>query len=187
MNITKNDAKSALHAAGKSEEYSLTLYHYEMASPYLLLWGILWIIAGIISALSPDNTKMAWLIVDTVGIVVTGYLVVGDARRFDKYNARSEWLRFMAAVVVLVLFIAATLAIFSPVSDIQIQSFITMLIAMIYMILGFWTGYRLTVIGAVLACLVTGTLIYTPSQLPLTISVLGGTALILGGLWMRRA
>ena len=187
MKITKNDAESALRDAGKAEEQSLTLYHYELTSPYLLLWGILWIIAGIISALSPDNARMGWLIVDAIGIVASGYLVIGDARRLAKYNARSEGLRYMATVIVITVFLTMTFTIFNPVSGIQIQSFMTVLIATIYMIIGLWTGYRLTVIGAVLAVLVVSALFLAPAQFPLMVSILGGGALILGGLWMRRA
>ena len=187
MKITKNDAESALRDVGKAEEQSLTLYHYEMTSPYLLLWGTLWIIAGIISALSPDNARMGWVIVNTIGIIATGYLVIGDARRLAKYNARSEGLRYIAAVVVITVFLTMTFTIFYPVSNIQIQSFITVLIATIYMIIGLWTGYRLTVIGAILAVLVVSALFLAPAQFPLIVSLLGGSALIAGGLWMRRA
>ena len=187
MNITKNDAERALRDAVKAEEQSLALYHYEMASPYLLLWGILWIIAGVISAVSPDYAWAGWLIVDTIGIIASGYLMIGDARRLAKYNARSEGLRYMAAVVVITMFLAMTFTIFNPVSGIQIQSFITVLIAAIYMIMGLWTGYRLTVIGAILAVLVVSALFLAPAQFPLIVSILGGSALILGGLWMREA
>ena len=186
MSTTKNDAETALRDAGKAEEHSLTLFHYEMASPYLLLWGALWIIAGVISVISPENTGTGWIILNSIGIAATGYLVVGDSRRVAAYNARSEGLRYIAAVVVLTLFLTMVFAIFNPVSATQIQSFITVLIATIYMILGFWTGYRLTVVGAVLACLVIGAIMYTPSLFPSLVSVLGGSALILGGLWMRR-
>ena len=187
MNTTKNDAETALRDAGKAEEHSLTLFHYEMASPYLLLWGALWIIAGIISVMSPENTGTGWIILNSIGIAATGYL----RRRLTacwQFTTRAiEVLRYMATVVVLALFLTMTFAIFNPVSGIQIQSFITVLLATIYMILGFWTGYRLTVVGAVLACLVIGAIMYTPSLLPSLVSVLGGGALILGGLWMRRA
>ena len=171
----------------RQKNTSLTLFHYEMASPYLLLWGALWIIAGIISVMSPENTGTGWIILNSIGIAATGYLVVGDSRRAGSHDTRNEGLRYMATVVVLALFLTMTFAIFNPVSGIQIQSFITVLLATIYMILGFWTGYRLTVIGAVLACLVIGAIMYTPSLLPSLVSVLGGGALILGGLWMRRA
>lgn len=187
MSITKNEAETALRDAEKAEEHSLTLHHYEVASPYLLLWGALWIIAGIISVISPENAGTGWLIVDTIGIVATGYLVARDAQRFTKHSARSEGLRYIAAVVVMTVFLGMTFTIFNPVSGIQIQSFITVLIAAIYMIMGLWTGYKLTVIGAILAVLVVSALFLAPAQFPLIVSILGGSALIAGGLWMRRA
>ena len=187
MNITKNDAETALRDAGQAGERSLTLFHYEMASPYLLLWGVLWVTAGIVGVLSPEHTGTGWLVIDTVGIIATGYLVAGDARRLAKNNARVEGLRFVATVVVLTAFLTMTFTIFAPVSGVEIQAFITILIASIYMVFGFWTGYRLSVIGAVLAILVVSALFYTPTQFPLMVSILGGGALILGGLWMRRA
>ena len=186
MNVTKNDVETALRDADRTGEHSLTLFHYELTSPYLLLWGILWIVAGIIGVISPANTGIGWLIVDTIGIVATGYLVASDARRFDKDSVRSEGLRYVASVLVLTAFITMTFVVFAPVSGVEVQTFITILIASIYMIVGFWTGYRLAVIGAILAVLVVSAFFYAPAQFPLMVSILGGGALILGGLWMRR-
>ena len=143
MNVTKNDADTALRDAGRAGEHSLTLFNYELTSPYLLLWGILWIVAGIIGVISPANSGIGWLIVDTIGIVATGYLVASDARRFDKDNVRNEGLRYGATVIVLTAFITMTFVVFAPVSGVEVQTFITILIAAIYMILGLWTGYRL--------------------------------------------
>ena len=187
MSITRNDADAALRDAGKAGEYSKTLFHYEMASPYLLLWGVLWIIAGIVSVLSPEHTGTGWLVVDTIGIIATGYLVAGDARQFEETNIRGEALRFVATAAVLAVFFTLTFTLFGPVSAVEIQAFITILIASIYMVIGFWTGIRLSVIGAFLALLVVSALFYTPALFPLLVSILGGGALILGGLWMRRA
>ena len=186
MNVTKNDAETALRDVDRTGEHSLTLFHYELTSPYLLLWGVLWIVAGIIGATSPANTGIGWLIVDTIGIVATGYLVASDARRFVKDSARSEGLRYVASVLVLAAFITMTFVVFAPVSGVEVQTFITILIASIYMIVGFWIGYRLAVIGAILAVLVVSAFFYTPAQFPLMVSILGGGALILGGLWMRK-
>ncbi len=187
MNITKDDAAAALRYAGQAGEHSQTLFNYEMASPYLLLWGVLWVIAGIVGVFSPQHTNIAWLIVNTVGIVATGYLVACDSRRIPKDSERSEGLRYGATVAVLTAFLTMTFLVFAPVSGVEVQTFITILIAAIYMILGLWTGYRLAVIGLVLAILVTSAFFYTPAQFPLMVSILGGAALILGGLWMRRA
>lgn len=187
MNITKNDADTALRDAGAAGEQGLTLFNYEMASPYLLLWGALWIIAGIVGVLSPQNTDLGWLVVVTIGIIATGYLVAGDARRYPKDGVLNEALRFGATVAVLTAFLTMTFVVFAPVSGVEIQTFISLLVASIYMIFGFWTGIRLSVIGAVLAILVVSAFLYTPAQFPLIASMLGGVALIVGGLWMRRA
>ena len=187
MNITKNDAEAALRDADRAGEHSLTLFNYGIASPYLLLWGVLWVIAGIVGVLSPENTRVGWLVVDTIGIIATSYLIACDARRFAEDNSQGRGLCFVATVVVLIAFLTMTFVVFAPVSGVETQAFITILIASIYMILGFWSGRRLSVIGAVLAILVVSAFFYTPAQFPLIVSILGGGALILGGLWMRRA
>lgn len=93
MNITKTDAETALRDAGRASERSLTLFHYKMASPYLLLWGALWIVAGIIAMISPHNTGMGWFIVDTIGIVATGYLVARTVRHYAEDKGQGEVLR----------------------------------------------------------------------------------------------
>ena len=72
--------------------------------------------------------------------------------------------------------------IFQPTSATEIMAFITILVAAIYMVAGLWAGLRLFVIGAVLAALVVSAFFIAPVQLPLIVSFLGGSALILGGL-----
>ena len=187
MNITKNDAEAALRDVGETGEYSQTLFHYQITSPYLLLWGVLWIIAGIVSVISPQNTGIGWLVVVTIGIIANGYLVASDARRFAESNIRRESLRYVAAVAVLTGFLTMTFVVFAPVSAVEIQTFITILIASIYMILGFWTGKLLSVVGADLAILVVIAYFFLPAYYPLIVSILGGAALIAGGLLMRKA
>ena len=186
MNVTKDDAETALKDVGAARRQSLTLFRYELASPYLLLWGVLWIVAGIIGALSPDNIGIGWLVVDAIGIVGTGYLVIRSARRYTGEGARGEGLRFAASTAVLGAFAAMVFMIFAPVSGAEIQTFITMLIAAIYMIAGIWMGHKFAALGAVLAALALGAFHLAPAHLPLIVSILGGSALILGGLWMRR-
>ena len=48
-------------------------------------------------------------------------------------------------------------------------------------------GARYAVVGAGLAALALGLFHLTPAHVPLMVPVLGGGALILGGLWMRSA
>ena len=187
MNVSRDDAETALKDVDAARRHSLTLFQYGLASPYLLLWGMLWIVAGVIGALSPGNTGIGWLVVDTVGIVATGYLVVRNARRYARDGARNQGLRFVATVAVLAAFTAMVFMIFGPVSGAEVQTFITMLIAAIYMTAGIWVGSKYVIVGAVLAAVIIGAFHLAPAHLPLIVSVLGGGALILGGLWMRKA
>ena len=187
MNVTRDDAETALHAVASAKRHSLTLFQYGIASSYFLLWGVLWIVAGVIGALSPDNIGTGWLVIDAIGIVATGYLISRNARRCSRTGELRQSLRYGATVAVIVGFIAMTFIVFRPVSGTEVQIFITTLIAAIYMIAGFWNGGRYVVVGAVLAALAIGAFHFWPAHLPLIVSILGGSALILGGLWMRRA
>ena len=186
MNVTKDDAETALKEVDAARRHSLTLFQYGLASPYLLLWGLLWIVAGVNGTVSPDNTGFGWLVVDAIGIVATGYLVVRNARRYARDGTRSQGLRFAATAAVLGALTAMVFMIFAPVSGAEVQTFITMLIAAIYMIAGIWVGHKFTALGAILAALALGAFHLAPAYLSLIVSILGGSALILGGLWMRR-
>ncbi len=187
MNVTRGDAEKALRDVGRTHEQSLLLFGYGLASPHLLLWGGLWVVAGAVGAVSPDAAGIGWLLVDIVGIAASGYLVVRSARRYSEDSIRIQGLRYVATVVVLAGFVAMTLMIFAPVSGTEVQLFITILIAAIYIIAGFWIGRRYAIVGAVLATLAAGAFHLAPAHLALIVSVLGGGALVLGGLWMRRA
>ena len=105
-------------------------------------WGVLWVVAGAVGAVSPDTAGIGWLIVDIVGIAASGYLVVRNARRYSEDSIRIQGLRYAATGVVLAAFVAMTLMIFAPASGAEVQLFITNIIAAIYMIAGFWIGRR---------------------------------------------
>ena len=193
MNVTRTDAEAALHDVASARRRSRTHVGYQMGSACLLVWGLLWIVAGGISALWPDGAGIGWLVVDLVGTAATGYLVLRSARRWDSNGASgdvgraTQSIRFVVTAAVLGAFGAMTGLIFRPTSATEVMAFITIVVAAIYMVAGLWTGLRLFVIGAVLAALVVSAFLIAPGQLPLIVSFLGGSGLILGGLWMRWA
>lgn len=187
MTVTRNDAATALHDVDSARRHSLTLFKYGLAGPYLLLWGVLWIVAGAVGALSPDNAGIGWLVVDIVGFAGTGYLIAIQSRRYGEGDGRNRLFRSVATGAVLVAFVALTLSVFAPVSDVEVLMLITMVVAAIYAVAGCWMGARYAVVGAGLAALALGLFHLTPAHVPLMVPVLGGGALILGGLWMRSA
>ena len=187
MTITRNDAETALNDVDSARRQSLTLFKYQLASPFLLLWGALWIVAGAIGAFAPDSAGIGWLTVDIIGFAGTGYLVVLQARRYGEGDARSRLFRCAGTGAVVVAFVAMTLSVFAPVSEVEGLALITMVVAALYVIAGCWMGPRYAVIGAVLAVLVFGLFHLAPAHLPRVVPFLGGGTLILGGLWMRSA
>ncbi len=187
MTTSKGDALSALNDIEATERRSRTLFGYGQASPYLLLWGALWIVAGAVGALSPGNSGFGWAAVDTVGIGGTVYLAVRQARRCGERGERLRLLRHVGTIVALAAFIGLTLMTFAPVSGAEVQMLVTLLVAAGYAVAGCWIGLRYAIIGVALGALAAGVFHLAPAQLPLILTMAGGGALILGGLWMRRA
>ena len=187
MTVTRDDAASALHDIDTAERKVLTAFRYWLCCPYLLLWGALWIVAGAVGAVSPENTGLGWLVVDIAGFVGTGFLVAAQARRYREGSERGQIVRYLGTGAVVAAFITATLTLFAPVSNVEVQTFFTILIAAIYAVAGCWFGLRYAAVGAALAILALGSFHFAPAHLTLIVPFLGGGALILGGLWMRRA
>ena len=187
MSMSKDEASSALHDIEATERRSRTLFGYDLGSPYLLLWGALWLIAGVVGAVSPANSGIGWGAVDIVGLVGTAYLIVRHARRCGARSDRIHLLRYVGSAAVLVAFVGLTLMIFGPVKGGEITMLFTLLVAAGYAIAGCWIGLRYAVIGVALGALAVGVFVLAPAHLHLIVPFAGGGALIVGGVWMRRA
>ena len=185
MTVTRNDAATALHDVDSAGRHSLTLFQYGLASPFLLLWGVLWIVAGVVAALSPDNAGVGWLAVDIAGFAGTGILIAIQSRRYGEGAGRSQMFRCLATGAVAVAFVALTLFVFAPVSDVEVLMLITLVVAAAYVVAGCWAGGRYAAVGLVLAGVAIGLFRLAPGFVPLVVPFVGGGTLILGGLWMR--
>ena len=187
MSVSKNDARSALHDVETVERRSQTLFGYWLASPYLLLWGVLWIIAGIVGAISPANAGIGWSVVDIVGFLGNAYLIVRHVRRCGERGDRVRLLRYVGMIAALSAFVGLTLMVFAPVSGIEILMLFTLLVATGFAVAGCWSGLRYAAVGVALGGLAVGVFVLAPEYLHLIVPFAGGAALILGGLWLRRA
>ena len=88
MTVSKDDALSALHEIESAERRSQTLFGYGLTSPYMVLWGVLWIVAGAGAAVSVANAGIVWGVVDIVGLLGTAWLIVRHARRCGRRDDR---------------------------------------------------------------------------------------------------
>ena len=187
MNVTRNDAATALHDVDSASRHSLALFQYALASPFLLLWGVLWIVAGAVAVLSPDNAGIGWIVVDFVGFAGTGILIAVQSRRYGEGAGRGQSFRCLATGVVVMAFVAMTLTVFAPVSGVEVLTLIALVVATAYVIAGCWAGGRYAAVGTVLAGVAISLFHLAPDLVPPLVPFAGGGTLILGGVWMRSA
>ena len=187
MNVSKDDALSALHDIEATEHRSRTLFSYSLASPYLLMWGALWLIAGTVGAVSPAHVGIGWSAVDIVGLVGNASLMIRQAWRCGERSERVHLLRYFGTAAVLAAFIGLIFMVFAPVTGAEILMLFTLLVAAGFAIAGCWSGLRYAAVGLALGGLSVGVFVLAPAYLNLIVPFAGGGALILGGLWLRRA
>lgn len=187
MTVTREEAESALRDINQARSQSQQLYGYQEASPYFLIWGVLWIFAAVLTTLISGRDGLIWLTVDAVGVIACTYICVSSARRYPGTNGFAYGLRYGATAAAYALFISATLVVFAPISGTQILTFIVMLISVTYVVMGLWFGLRYSLVGLVIGFLAVAGFFFAPAYLTLIAAGLGGGALILTGFWLRRA
>lgn len=183
MPITKQEASDALRDITRTERRSVSLQGYQMSWPHLVVWGVIWAIGYGAMALSVKWDPL-WAVLSLAGTVasfVIGYAMTrGRTRNFDG--------RYAATFVVVFLFVSAVFAILPPRTDAQYGAFFPILVALYYALIGVWTrGWRMLVLGALLAILTLAGFFYLRVQFEPYMAVVGGGGLILGGLWLRSA
>jgi len=198
MTLSPGEAADALRDIAATETHSRQLYGYREASPHLLIWGILWAVGYGLAAALPRYGSAIWAAVVTTGFLA-GYATafraairrgtpaerpVVETRR--RAASRLNW-TYSGIAFIAALFIAATLAVMSPVSGRQIDAFIPLVVAAGYAVLGLWLGLRFIVIGIALAVLTLGGFFLLPAYFGVWMAAFGGGALVLGGLWLRTA
>ena len=98
----------------------------------------------------------------------------------------SAW-RFGAAFAALAAFAAAALAILRPSDPLQVAAFIPLVVATAYVLGGLWLGPRLAVAGIVLGLLTLAGYFLLRDYFLLWMALVGSGALLVAGLWLRRA
>jgi hypothetical protein len=186
MTITHDEATTALNEIERASAETKTLKGYERASPYLILWGLLWIVAGTVAQVSPANTSVAWWTVDAIGIAGSLYLAIRQSRERNNSAQPTVW-RVLMLCAILGAFNAAVFSVFAPVQGAQVMSFAGLLGAVIYMVVGQWFGARYVVLGATLFVTTLIGFFILKDITVVFISWAGGASIALSGLWLRRA
>jgi len=183
MPLSRNEAADTLRDIGRTEQRSSHAYGYERAAPFLILWGVIWFVAYGATDLIPQVSQWAWPVLAIVGMAISFWMGVRQQTSgASKYAWR--WLALMAAITA---FITATFLVLKPVNGMQIGAFVPLIVALIYIVAGLWLGFRMLVTGVAIGALTLVGYLYVPQHFGLWMAVVGGGALVLGGVWLRRA
>jgi hypothetical protein len=182
--VTAQQAVDALHEVERTERRLSIFYGYERGAPYFLLWGVIWILGYSASALLPTAAGPAWLALDVIGVVAGLFI----SRATSTGSPRFAYTRrYVGASVAIVAFVAATYYVLRPHLGIQLGAFPPLLMALIYVLVGLWSGSRWIAVGMVLGALTLLGYAVIPQYFMLWMASVGGGTLLLTGIWMRRA
>lgn len=197
MALSSDEAAAALRDIGQAQTRSSRAYGYQQASPILILWGVLWAIGYGLTDAIPHRALPIWIAVDAIGIATSIAIGIRSCARSDRAgnpaiepdrtapSATPRW-GFRAALLTAFAFIAAAIAVMSPVSGRQIGAFFPLVIAASYALAGIWIGLRFVVTGAAIAGLTLIGFFSLPTHFFLWMAGVGGGALVLAGVWLRR-
>jgi hypothetical protein len=191
MTISSTEAAQALRDIAQTDRRTRVSGAYHVASPHLILWGLIWAAGYTLSGLTPpERWGLVWLpliAVGVIGAVVLGMRAGGGQRREGIGKAGFSAGRTVTLALAIGLFIGSVYIVFQPASPLPYLVFPALITALIYVLLGALLGLpRYTAIGAAMFLVTMAGFLYAQPLLPFWIAAAGGGGLILGGLWMRK-
>ncbi len=186
MSLSPDQAADSLKEIEKTSLRSASAYSYANSSPYFLLWGVIWMIGYAGSDLMPQIAGYLWM-----GLTVLGFglsMVIGCATRpaGDPVAGRQRGWRFFASFLAIYLFVVASFTILMPISTNAQAAFVPLVVALFYSLAGIWKGVRFLVAGIAVAALTLGGFFLLHEHFLLWMAGVGGGALVLAGLWLRK-
>ncbi|MDQ2641184.1 MAG: hypothetical protein M3Y79_11475 [Pseudomonadota bacterium] len=192
MSITQQDASAALDAVAHADRRVREFKGSREASPYLILWGAIWLVCNAVTGLAPRFAGRPWEVALVIGALVTVLLVVLRVRRNRQDNIYAASERALigrrAATIgtAMMMFFPAMFTVLPPLTGMQNNAFISLSWAFVYMVAGAWVGLRLFFTGVATAAAVLVGYLLLREHYFLWMAVVGGGSLMLGGLWLRK-
>ena len=183
MMIPADEAASALRDAEAAAGRSAQAHGYRNASGHLFVWGAVWGLANAFGQVSERAGGIAWMVLVIVGVVAS--LIVGR-RQADSRTAAGQ-VRALLIAAAIGGFAMSVQVISPPLSFAQTDAIATLVVGAVYIAMGSSAGLRLSAVGAaVMAATMVGWL-FLRDWFFLWTAAVGGGALILGGVWFRKA
>lgn len=182
--LNPEDARQALDTIAATTQRSTTLYRYHQASPYFFVWGVVWVFGYGSSDLWPTRAGWIWMLLDAIGVAVSIWIAQTDRARRGAGSGLA-W-RIAGMGFSLCVFFAASFVVMAPLSGKQVSSFITLTVALAYVLVGLWAGLRWIVAGVAVAALTLFAYFVAPAYFNTWMGLVGGGVLVLTAYWLRR-
>ena len=164
MSMSPDQAADSLKEIERTSRRSAQAFSYASASPYFLIWGVIWMIGYAGSDLLPHQDGL-WTALTVVGVAAC--MIVGrrQNRHSDVARARANGYRFLASFAVIFCFVFALFLVLGPPRNPAVAGAIApLLVAMFYALLGVWKGIRFLVTGMAVAALTLGGFFWLPQH-----------------------
>lgn len=184
MSIPAQEAAASLRDIERARRRSAASFHDRRTSPFLILWGVIWVAGYTASYIWPGRGWLAWLALVPAGMVASWR--IGSRQAHGEGGARG-W-RVWASVAATFLFIAGVYVVLPARTNAQGAAVFPLLIALFYTLEGIWHGtFRLGAVGVAVGLLTVGGYVWLQPYFLVWLAGVGGGALILGGTWLRGA
>lgn len=180
MAISPDQAADALNDIAQTEAKSRQLAGYTKGSRHFFLWGAIWLIGYGVTGLDPANAKI-WPALVVLGAIATPFLGARTAHTAG-INRKIGFSAICAAA-----FTAAVFAMLHPRGFNEISAFPPLVLAAAYSIVGIWALPRYLWIGFALFVLTLFGYFVLAPWFAFWMAAVGGGALLLSGLWLRKA
>lgn len=192
MTLSREEAAAALDTIHLTGARVNTARSYSQFSPFLITWGIIWLVANVVSDQWPMQGGNAWLVGILIGTLLSLFFTVRNVRSWKRNHpdataeGRALGRRSVMLGITLWIWFPSMISLLGPLTPQQSNAFISITWAFIYMIAGAFIGWRIFAIGVVTAAAVLFGYFTLQTHFFLWMGLVGGGSLILGGLWMRK-
>ena len=189
MTLDKTQAAQALADIDHSQRYSSSLYSYTRAAPYLIVAGLMWLTADLLMQFSSLSKTWIWPVVSLIGTAAFFAVATLQTRPESRAGAPARpglfW-RIVGVWLAVFAFMVATFTIYGLDDGRQQHSFIGVFFGCTSVAVGMFMGWRIVAVGIALTALSLFGFFEVHEYYLAYMGLVGGGALILSGLWLRR-
>lgn len=186
--ISAEEAANTLKEVASTEKRSAEAYSYSLSAPYCFVWSAVWFLGYGAEAVVPrSHPAWMWLGWWWMALTLTGAVVCTLIGRAQHAHRPGRSWRMAALFGIIWLFTLALFSVIHPKNDLQVGAYFPLLFSAVYTAVGLWMGMRYILVGAFVALATLGAYFFLREYFLFWMALVGGGALLLTGLWMRKA